>query len=269
MSIDAPLLAAAGESKTPAPAGSRSRVISKPDQHSISAVPWMQELPPSSGSPSGFVPEWTPDNPAEESRSGPEPGDAALALRAKQLEAQLTEQQSALEQWQAQQPQLLREAATRGRQEAEQFAQARLEQEIQPWLQRMAQTIEDLLHTKRRFIEDSEEQVVRLSVAIARRILYREIQVDPEALLGLLRAAIGKSELREVHRVLLHPLDRQALGPHLQRMDLPARVEVIADNTLERGAVIIESATGLLDASVSTQLDEVERGFVDLMGRRG
>lgn len=269
MSIDAPLAAAARENKTPAPAGSRSRVISQPERHSIRAVPWMEELPVSAGSSRDFEPERLAANPASESEAGAEPSDSAVALRAKELERLVTEQNAALEQWQAQQPQLLREAAQRGRQEAEQLAQARLEQEVQPWLQRMAQTIEDLLHTKRRFIEDSEEQVVRLSVAIARRILYREIQVDPEALLGLLRAAIGKSELREVHRVLLHPLDRQALSPHLQRMDLPSRVEVVADTTLERGAVLIESATGLLDASVSTQLDEVERGFVDLMSHRG
>jgi flagellar assembly protein FliH len=265
MSIEDVLKSLSSDNKTPAPAGSRSRVISQPDRHDISAVPWMAELAPSSGGARGFQPQAAG---AESADAGKEEAAVDPEL-IQQLEGKVRELESKLEQWQGQQPQLLREAAQRARQESEQLAQTRLEQEVQPWLMRMAQTIEDLTHTKRRFIEDTEEQVVRLSVAIARRILHREIQVDPEALLGLLRAAVGKSELREVHKILLHPLDRQALTPFLQRMDLPPRVEIVADNTLERGAVVVESSTGLLDASVSTQLDEVERGFADLMGRRG
>jgi len=268
MSTDAPspedlLLGASALERTPAPAGSRSRVISQPERHDIGPVPWMQDLPPTMSAPQGFL-SGQPRL-GQGSERSPSPENA----HTEQLQAKVRELEAKLDQAQTQQPQLLHDASQRGRQEAEQAAQARLEQEVQPWLLRLAQTIEDLLTTKRRFIEDSEEQVVRLSVAIARRILHREIQVDPEALLGLLRAALTKSELREVHRVLLHPLDRQALNPFLQRLNLPPRVEVLADNTLERGAVVIESTTGLLDASVSSQLDEVERGFIDLMGRRG
>lgn len=266
MSIEEVLRSLSSDNKTPAPAGSRSRVISQPERHDISAVPWMSELPQTAGGPRGFQPEAAGAELGSSAAQEPAGPDPALLQH---LEAKVRELESKLEVFQGQQPQLLREAAQRARQESEQLAQTRLEQEVQPWLMRMAQTIEDLTHTKRRFIEDTEEQVVRLSVAIARRILYREIQVDPEALLGLLRAAVGKSELREVHKILLHPLDVQALTPFLQRMDLPPRVEIVSDNTLERGAVIVESSTGLLDASVSTQLDEVERGFADLMGRRG
>jgi flagellar assembly protein FliH len=265
MSIEEVMRALGSDNKTPAPAGSRSRVISRPDRHDITPVPWMEELPPSAGAAQGFQPEASSAEAGRPAGKHPEGPDPAVV---QEWEAKLREMEARLEQWQSQQPQLLREAAQRARQETEQLAQSRLEQEVQPWLLRMAQTIEDLSNTKRRFIEDTEEQVVRLAVAIARRILHREIQVDPEALLGLLRAAVGKSELREVHKILLHPLDRQALTPFLQRMDLPPRVEIVADNTLERGAVIIESSTGLLDASVTTQLDEVERGFADLMGRR-
>ena len=50
-------------------------------------------------------------------------------------------------------------------------------------------------------------------------------------------------------------------------MGLPRRVEVIGDPGLERGAAILDSSRGALDASVETQLAEIERGFADLVRR--
>jgi flagellar biosynthesis/type III secretory pathway protein FliH len=41
---------------------------------------------------------------------------------------------------------------------------------------------------------------------------------------------------------------------------------VIADANLGAGSVSLESSRGLLDASVDTQLSEIERGFADLAG---
>ena len=66
---------------------------------------------------------------------------------------------------------------------------------------RMARTIEEMSGLRQRFRHEAEEDVVALAIAIARRILHRELTVAPEALLGLLKAALEKIEVREVHRV--------------------------------------------------------------------
>jgi flagellar biosynthesis/type III secretory pathway protein FliH len=44
---------------------------------------------------------------------------------------------------------------------------------------------------------------------------------------------------------------------------LPDHVEVIPDRTLERGSIIIDTKRGHIDASVQTQLAEIETGFAD------
>ncbi len=170
--------------------------------------------------------------------------------------------------WQQAHRREIEEAVQRTRAECEGRAQARVQQEIEPWLKRMAQSIDDIATVKARYLAESEEQLVRLAVGIARRILYREIQVDGEALMGLIHAATQQSQLRELNRILLNPSDLEALRPHLERLRLPPRVEVVADSGLERGALMLESTSGVLDASIQAQLDEVERGFVDLLGRR-
>jgi flagellar assembly protein FliH len=52
-------------------------------------------------------------------------------------------------------------------------------------------------------------------------------------------------------------------------MGLPHRIEVTSDPTLSPASVILESQHGFLDASVETQLAEIERGFTDLVRRTG
>ena len=49
--------------------------------------------------------------------------------------------------------------------------------------------------------------------------------------------------------------------------DGPRRIEVTADPSLAPGSAILESTGGSLDASVDTQLHEIERGFADLARR--
>ena len=73
-----------------------------------------------------------------------------------------------------------------------------------------------------------------LALAVARRILHRELTVAPEALLGLVKAALDKMEAREVHQVRFRPEDAAMVRQFFEQMGLPQRVEVIADR--ESGA---------------------------------
>ena len=153
----------------------------------------------------------------------------------------------------------LTEGKTAGRQEM--FSQ------IEAMNHKLARTIEELTGLRQRFRHEAEEDVVALALATARRILHRELTVEPEALLGLIKAALEKIELREVHRVRVSREDAPMVGQCLEKMGLPHRVEVIADPSLQRGSAILDSNRGTLDASVETQLAEIERGFADLMRR--
>ena len=112
-----------------------------------------------------------------------------------------------------------------GRVEGEQMARA----ELAVLVERLARTIADLSGTRDAFRREAEEDVVRLSLGVARRILHRELSVDPEALLGVIRVALGKFEARELHRILVSPPDHAALAAALTSLKLPRQVEVISD----------------------------------------
>jgi flagellar assembly protein FliH len=134
---------------------------------------------------------------------------------------------------------------------------------------KLARAIEELTGLRPRYRRQAEQDVVALALAVARRILHRELTMAPEALLGLVKAALDKMEAREVHQVRVARADAAIVRQFFDQIGPPQRVEVVADPNLAPGSVLIESSRGMLDASVDTQLAEIERGFADLVRSSG
>jgi flagellar assembly protein FliH len=132
-------------------------------------------------------------------------------------------------------------------------------------MQRMAGAVAEMAGLRHAIRREAEEELVRLALAIARRILHRELTMDPEALMGLVKSALSKIEMRDTHRVRAHPDHVAAVTRCLAQTGAPQKIEVQGDTSLERGSVIFETARGSLDASVETQLVEIQRGLVDLL----
>ena len=153
-----------------------------------------------------------------------------------------------------------REGDLRGREQAA--------AQVEPVMARLLRTIEDLSATRDAFRREAEEDIVRLALGIARRVVHREVTIDGTVLLGVIRAALDKIGARELHRILVSPADQAAIAAGVESLRLNRRIEVVADANLERGAVLFETVKGSLDASLETQLDEIERGLIDALDRR-
>lgn len=150
---------------------------------------------------------------------------------------------------------------------AEGMAAARRESEaqIQAVLERVARSIAELAETRQRLRDETADELVRLSIAIAARILHREITIDPDAVQGLLRAAFDKAQSRENVRVYTHPAHEPAVRRYVEQTGIKGKVEIVSDAALAPGSIRIETSQGQLDASVDTQLREIERGLADRM----
>jgi flagellar assembly protein FliH len=134
---------------------------------------------------------------------------------------------------------------------------------LDPVVDQFTRTVKELSEMRRKLRRDAEQDVVKLALAIGRRIVHREMSIDREAILGVVKAALEKLEGREVDCVRVSPEDAEVVKRHLDQMGRPGRIEVIVDNRLGRGAAVFETARGKLDASVDTQLEEIQRGLAD------
>ncbi len=159
-------------------------------------------------------------------------------------------------------------AYQQGQTAGEAAAGQRATQRMDPVLASLASMTKELASMRPRFRKDAEEDTVNLAIAIARRVLHRELATDPEAILGLVIAAFQKLSARETHRLRLSPADAATLQENKARMNLPAGLEIFPDSSVPLGSVIFETSRGELDASVDTQLAEIQRGFADVIRRR-
>jgi flagellar assembly protein FliH len=157
----------------------------------------------------------------------------------------------------------IEDARQAGFREGESAGRAAAQNEMRPLIERFARTIDELAAMRTRLREQAEGDLVRLAVAIARRVIRRELTIDPHAITGLVKAALEQLSAGERIRVRVHPEDEIAVRSCLVALGRAASVEVSGDAALERGSAILETDRGNLDASAETQLAEIERGLTD------
>ncbi len=217
-----------------------SRVLSGDDAHAPEPITWQRYGPASHPT----------NDPAAERASGENPCECqALRARIAGLEREIEQREQ----------KALHTGMEQGRAAGEQEWAARLNAVIE----RFGAAANDLVSHRKRLRREAEADVVKLAIAIARRVLHRELNADPEAMLGLVKAALDKLDGREVDRIRVNPADAAAVQAQMERFQPAARFEILPDQRLDRGATIFETARGSLDGSVETQLAEIERGLID------
>jgi flagellar assembly protein FliH len=135
--------------------------------------------------------------------------------------------------------------------------------DLQKALDQLGRTILDLSQQKKNVRREAERELVKLSLAVARRILHRELLADPESIQAIVYAALQKLQNREISRVRVYPAGAAPVRAAMERIGHRNAVEITSDPTLSMGGIFFETALGELDASVETQLQEIERGFAD------
>jgi flagellar assembly protein FliH len=160
-----------------------------------------------------------------------------------------------------------REAYQRGFAEGQAQGRVQAGAEVQPALDRLAQSLASLTELRTRIRIAAEGDLLKLAVAIARRVVHRELTLDPASIGGLIRVALEKLQARELCRVRVHPDQETAIRGSLQRFSNSQKVEIIADSSMQCGDVLFETAHGNLDGSIESQLQEIERGLADRLER--
>ncbi len=151
-----------------------------------------------------------------------------------------------------------------GRAEEAQAQQERLRQAERRGAEQAAHLADQFAAEKDRFLTTMEEEVLRLALAIAARILRRETQTDPLVLVGSVRVALG--QLASTVQVKLRvpaadaPLWAETM-PHVP--NLRVKPVVVPDESMIPGECALETDMGSVDLGLSGQLHWMERALFD------
>jgi flagellar assembly protein FliH len=112
-------------------------------------------------------------------------------------------------------------------------------------LHRLMQTLEELTQIRAQMIHQTERQMVQLALAIARRVVHREVSLDPDLLMAMARVAMERLGETAQVKVRLHPDDYEAAGAARVAELAGSNVMILADGHLNRGGCRIESDMGM------------------------
>ncbi len=112
-----------------------------------------------------------------------------------------------------------------------------------------------------------EQEVVKLALAVARKIVHREIQVDADIIQTLVRVAL--SHVSEKSSVIIHlnPVDYNYVMERRGELSQSEGrdISLVADKSVERGGCLIQTDCGDIDARIEEEFREVERTFFEGM----
>lgn len=157
----------------------------------------------------------------------------------------------------------IRAAREAGYREGEEAGRNQAAGRVQPVLEKLTRSIQDLADLKPKLRRDAEADLLKLALAIARKVLHRELSIDPDSIAGLISVSIEKIRAHEILRVRVHPQHQQIVRQILAKMSTATLAEIHPDPKLELGGVLVETSRGNFDASVDLQLKEIERGLTD------
>ena len=135
-------------------------------------------------------------------------------------------------------------------------------QEALQTLQAMSRIIAEMSDLKKKILENAEEQIIELSLAIAEKVLHLEVTTNREVVRSVLKEGIKSIVDRENMKIRVHPQDfhymMEIKSDFLQNFDGIKNVVFAEDESVQRGGAIIETLFGEVDARLEQQFQEIK-----------
>lgn len=151
-----------------------------------------------------------------------------------------------------------------------QEAQAAVQEQMAAQVQRLAALAGHATAEVRAALREAEDQLVRLALTIAERIILREVRLDRSIVLALASRALEELDAGVTARVRVHPDDIPVLEPweaHLNGDGRAARIELVPDQRVAPGGCIVEAGSAVVDAQLQTLLHEAAAVLSDVAPR--
>ncbi len=160
-------------------------------------------------------------------------------------------------------------AREEGRQAAEQDlesmaikkATTMADQKITQSLQATETLAAQLEEATEQWLRQWQHETIPLAIAIAERLVQRQIDLDPSILLQWLANGISLARAEHALQIRIHPEDRERLGAHLDRFIQSAgqkqQLTLVEDETIQSPGVVIQSDDLRIDSQLTAQLDRL------------
>ncbi|OYT74133.1 MAG: hypothetical protein CFK49_09980 [Armatimonadetes bacterium JP3_11] len=150
-----------------------------------------------------------------------------------------------------------------GEQYARQQSDEALQRTVETLRTQVEQVVQSLQAQYATYLQNAEAQMLELVLEVARKVVREELKLQPEHALAIVRDVLRRVQGFVPIRIRVNPLDleliRQNRAALLYIVDGVEGIEIVEDRRVDPGGCIIETAQGVYDARIKTQLGELER----------
>jgi flagellar assembly protein FliH len=130
-------------------------------------------------------------------------------------------------------------------------------------IRRLSATLDDLANLRRTIASQAEHDLVRLALAVARRVVHREIQLDPQLVAALAHVALDRLDAGRGPALLkMHPEDIERLKTSTTTEWAQSAIRLMPDSSVARGGCVVETSHGRVDATVDRQFAEIAHALL-------
>ena len=134
--------------------------------------------------------------------------------------------------------------------------------EIEQMRELLASTIHNVSSLSAEITAGTEVEIVKLAIEIARKIVEREITMDPEVAVSVVKRSLDRLHDRAVAEVHLHPVDLSYVRAHQDRLGFRGSLELKENESVSPGGCIVHTDSGDIDARIESQFDEIANGLL-------
>ncbi len=139
------------------------------------------------------------------------------------------------------------------------------ERKMEVVMKRYAEAILEVTRLRATLYSQIEHEVVKLAIAVSKKIVHREIQVDRDIIQTLVRVALSHVAEKSAVTIHLNPVDYNYLMERRGELSQAEGrdISLLADKSIERGGCLIQTDCGDVDARIEEEFREVEHAFFE------
>ncbi|MBD3321486.1 MAG: hypothetical protein GF350_10375 [Chitinivibrionales bacterium] len=155
----------------------------------------------------------------------------------------------------------LQEGGKKGKTEGEKTAREEYGKHLQTIEQRIQSMFENLEHSKKEICANAHHVLLKLVFELAKKVIHAELKASPEIVLSVIKKALSyiADKERLIIRVAADDLET-VTGNKDFWMPISERtgnIEIVPDEQVDKGGCIVESNSGIADARLGIQFEEV------------
>lgn len=166
-----------------------------------------------------------------------------------------------------------RNLVSRAQEEAENIKKSAFEEGYRKGMEQASTDMEafrncfsEFMNAPKNVFEYIAPDILEISVDIAKKIIKKEVESDPQVLINTIvdvLKTVSKSEPKINIRVKPQAVQfiKDTLPNITYEYGIDAKVNIIADPSIEEGGCIFQTNNGIVDASIDTQLEIIKKAI--------